>query len=156
MVSFEDATNTSFLHVPYRGVSPVVNAILTGEVDTAFVTPHIVVQLAQVGKVKILGAASLQRMEIVSDVPTFTEQGIKGFAGGNWYGFVAPHGVPDVEKSRLASELKKIAASPAFLTHTKSLGVEAEYLDGAAFAEFLKKENARWDALLKARNIEIP
>ena len=62
MASFEDATKTSFLHVPYRGVGPAVNALLTGEVDTAFVTPHIVVGLQKAGNVKILGAASLQRM----------------------------------------------------------------------------------------------
>ena len=156
MVSFEEATKTSFLHVPYRGVSPVVNAILTGEVDTAFVTPHIVVELQKAGKVQILGAASLQRMAIVPDVPTLTEQGVDGFVGGNWYGVVAPRGIPEAEKTRLASELRTIAASPAFLTHTKSLGVDAEYLDAAGFAAFLAKENARWAALIKARNIEVP
>jgi tripartite-type tricarboxylate transporter receptor subunit TctC len=156
MASFEEATHTSFLHVPYRGVSPVVNAILTGEVDTAFVTPHIVIELQRAGKVKILGAASLQRMEIVADVPTLTEQGIKGFVGGNWYGLVAPRGIHEMEKGRLASDLQQIAASPEFLAHTKSLGIEAEYLDAAAFAAFLEKENARWAALIKSRNIEIP
>jgi tripartite-type tricarboxylate transporter receptor subunit TctC len=156
MASFEEETKTSFLHVPYRGVSPVVNALLTGEVDTAFVTPHIVVELQKAGKVKILGAASLQRMEIVSDVPTFTEQGIAGFVGGNWYGVVAPRGMPEAGKARLASELKKIAASQAFLAHVKSLGVEADYRDAAGFAEFLAKENQRWGSLIKARNIEIP
>jgi len=156
MVSFEEATKTSFLHVPYRGVSPVVNALLTGEVDAAFVTPHIVFELRNAGKLKILGAASLQRMAIVSDVPTFTEQGIDGFTGGNWYGMVAPRGIPEAEKKRLASELQTIAASPAFLAHAKSLGVDADYRDAAGFAEFLAMENERWGALIKARNIEVP
>jgi tripartite-type tricarboxylate transporter receptor subunit TctC len=156
MVSFEEATKTSFLHVPYRGVSPVVNALLTGEVDAAFVTPHIVFELRNAGKLKILGSASLQRMAIVSDVPTFSEQGIDGFTGGNWYGVVAPRGIPDAEKKRLASELQTIAASPAFLAHVKSLGVDAEYLDAASFGDFLKKENERWGTLIKARNIEVP
>ena len=156
MVSFEEATKTSYLHVPYRGVSPVVNALLTGEVDAAFVTPHIVFELRNAGKLKILGSASLQRMAIVSDVPTFTEQGIDGFTGGNWYGVVAPRGIPDAEKKRLADELQAIAASQAFLAHVKSLGVDAEYLDATGFADFLKKENQRWGALIKARNIEVP
>lgn len=156
MVSLEDATKTSFLHVPYRGVSLAVNALLTGEVDAAFVTPHIVVELQKAGSVKILGAASLQRMSLVPDVPTFTEQGVSGFVGGNWYGVVAPRGIPDAVKARLAGELKKIAASPAFLAHATSLGVDADYRDAAGFAEFLAKENERWGALIKARNIEIP
>jgi tripartite-type tricarboxylate transporter receptor subunit TctC len=156
LASFEDATKTSFLHVPYRGVGPAVNALLTGEVDAAFVTPHIVVGLQQAGNVKILGAASLQRMSVVPDVPTFTEQGIDGFAGGNWYGVVAPRGIPDAVKARLVDEITKIAASPPFLAHAKSLGVDAEYRDAAGFAEFLAKENERWGNLIKARNIEVP
>ena len=156
LASFEDVTKTSFLHVPYRGVSPAVNALLTGEVDAAFVTPHIVIGLQKAGNVKILGAASLQRMSIVPDVPTFTEQGINGFVGGNWYGVVAPRGIPEAVKARLAGEITKIAASPPFLAHAKSLGVDAEYLDAAGFAEFLTKENERWRTLIKARNIEIP
>ena len=57
---------------------------------------------------------------------------INGFVGGNWYGIVAPHGIPDAVKARLADEIKKIAASPAFLAHARSLGVEADYRDGAA------------------------
>jgi len=156
LASFEDVTRTSFLHVPYRGVSPAVNALLTGEVDAAFVTPHIVVGLQKAGNVKILGAASLQRMPTVPDVPTFTEQGVKGFVGGNWYGVVAPRGIPDAVKARLADELTRIAASPPFLAHVKSLGVDADYRDAAGFAEFLAKENERWGTLIKARNIEIP
>jgi tripartite-type tricarboxylate transporter receptor subunit TctC len=156
MASFEEATKTSFLHVPYRGVGPVVNALLTGEVDAAFVTPNVVVGLQKAGNVRILGSASLQRMSIVPDIPTFTEQGIDGFVGGNWYGIVGPHGIPEAVKTRLASELKKIAESQPFLTHAKALGVDADYRDAAGFAEFLAKESQRWGALIKSRNIEIP
>ena len=98
----------------------------------------------------------MQRMPIVPEVPTFTEQGINGFVGGNWYGVVAPRGIPDAVKARLVDELTRIAASPPFLAHARSLGVDAEYLDAAGFAEFLAKENERWGTLIKARNIEIP
>ena len=157
MVSFEEATKTSYLHVPYRGVSPVVNALLTGEVDAAFVTPHIVFELRNAGKLKILGSASLQRMAIVSDVPTFTEQGIDGFTGGNWYGVVAPRGIPDAERKRLADELQAIAASPAFLAHVKSLGVDAEYLDAAGLCRFpQRRRTSAGERSSRRRNIEVP
>jgi tripartite-type tricarboxylate transporter receptor subunit TctC len=156
MVSLEEATKTSFLHVPYRGVSPAVNAILTGEVDAAFVTPHIVVGLQKAGNVKILAAAALKRMPVVPDVATFTELGIDGFVGGNWYGIVAPRGIPEAVKARLAAELKKIAQSQSFLSHAQSLGVDPDYRDGAGFAEFLAAENQRWGGLIRSRNIEIP
>lgn len=156
MASFEDATQIRVLHVPHRGVGPAVNGLLTGEVDAAFVTPHIVIGLREAGNVKILGAASPRRMSIVPDVPTFTEQGIDGFVAGNWYGVVVPHGVPDAVTQRLSRELQKIAQSPAFLGQVRSLGVEADYRDAAGFAEFLTREDERWRALLKARNVEVP
>ena len=86
-------------------------------------------------------------------MPTFTEQGINGFVGGNWYGVVAPRGIPDAVKARLADEMTRIVASPPFLAHARSLGVDAAYPDAAGFAEFLAKENERWGPLIKARNI---
>jgi tripartite-type tricarboxylate transporter receptor subunit TctC len=156
MAALEQATGTSFLHVPYRGVGPVVNALLTQEIDAAFVTPHIVVGLQKDGKVKILGAAARQRMALVPDVPTFTEQGINGFVGGNWYGIVAPHGIPEPVQAKLASALRKIVASPSFQQQEKTLGIDADYLDPAPFSEFLAAENQRLGALIKARNIVVP
>jgi tripartite-type tricarboxylate transporter receptor subunit TctC len=156
MAALEEATGTSFLDVPYRGVGPVVNALLTQEIDAAFVTPHIVVGLQKDAKVKILGAASPQRLALVPDVPTFTEQGIKGFVGGNWYGIVAPHGIPAPVQAKLASALQKIAASPSFRQQAKTLGIDADYLGPAQFSAFLAAENQRLGALIKARNIVVP
>jgi tripartite-type tricarboxylate transporter receptor subunit TctC len=156
MAALEEATGTRFLHVPYRGVGPVVNALLTQEIDAAFVTPHIVVGLQKDAKVKILGAASRQRIALVPDVPTFTEQGIKGFVGGNWYGIVAPHGIPQPVQAKLASALQKIVASPSFQQQEKTLGIDADYLDPAQFSDFLAAENQRLGALIKARHIEVP
>ena len=156
MAALEEATGTSFLHVPYRGVGPVVNALLTQEIDAAFVTPHIVVGLQKDGKLKILGAAAPRRMALAPDVPTFTEQGIKGFVGGNWYGIVAPHGIPQPVQAKLASALQKITASPSFQQQAKTLGIDADYLDPAQFSAFLAAENQRLGALIKARNIVLP
>ena len=156
MAALEEATGTSFLHVPYRGVGPVVNALLTQEIDAAFVTPHIVVGLQKDGKVKILGAAAPRRMALAPDVPTFTEQGIEGFVGGNWYGIVAPRGIPQPVQAKLASALQNIAASPSFRQQAKTLGIDADYLDPTQFSAFLAAENQRLGALTKARNIVLP
>ena len=69
---------------------------------------------------------------------------------------MAPRGIPDAIKQRLARELQRIAASPVFVAHTKAIGVDIEYLDAEGFAGFLTKENERWGSLVKSRNIEIP
>lgn len=154
LAEFEERTNTSFVHVPYRGVSPAVNAILTSEVDIAFVTPHIVVNHQKEGKAQIIGTAATQRMPIVPDTLTFGEQGIADFTGGNWYGVVAPRGIPAEAKALLEKEMKRIAASDIFARHASGIGIAVEYLDSAQFDAFLKSENERWDGIVKSRKIE--
>jgi tripartite-type tricarboxylate transporter receptor subunit TctC len=153
--AFELASGASLLHVPYRGLSPVVNALLTGEIDAAFVSANSVVGLQQHGQVKILGAASLKRLPAAPDVPTFTEQGINGFIGGNWYGVVGPKGLaPDV-KERLAEEVRKIVASRAFAEKAAASSLEVRYIEADAFSEFLRMERAKWGEIVMREHIEV-
>lgn len=155
LAAFEEKTGTSFLHVPYRGVTPAVNAILTGEIDAAFVSPNSVLGFAKNDQAKILGSASLQRPSIAPDVPTFAEMGIKDFVGGNWYGIVAPHGLPAEVKKRLESEIQKIAVSDNFAQRTVPTGIVVDYLDAGQFADFLRSENERWSKTVLERKIEV-
>jgi tripartite-type tricarboxylate transporter receptor subunit TctC len=155
LASLEAVTGTSFLHVPYRGSSPTVNALLTGEVDVAFVTPHFLVDLRKNGQVKILGAATKARVPTVPDVPTIIEQGIPDFIWGGWTGVVAPKGIPPEIKQRLVAALEKIVHSDVFTTRAVALGVNVEFLNADQFAEFLRSENERWGKVARERKIEV-
>ncbi len=155
LVALEEKTGASFLHVPYRGVAPAINAILTGEIDAAFVSPNTVIGMEKNGQAKILGAASLQRLPIAPDVPTFAEQGFMDFANGNWYGIVAPRGLPPEIRKRLEDEIQKIALSDTFLQRTAPIGLVVEYLDSSHFSDFLRQENDRWGKTVAAHKIEV-
>lgn len=155
LVALEEKTGASFLHVPYRGVAPAINAILTGEIDAAFVSPNTVIGMEKNGQAKILGAASLQRLPIAPDVPTFAEQGFMDFANGNWYGIVAPRGLPPEIRKRLEDEIQKIALSDTFLQRTAPTGLVVEYLDSSHFSDFLRQENDRWGKTVAAHKIEV-
>ncbi len=155
LAALEEETGASFLHVPYRGLTPAVNAILTGEIDAVFVSPNSVVGVAQNGQAKILGAASLKRLAVVPNVPTFAEQGIMNIVNGNWYGIVAPRGLPADIKKRLEIEIAKIASSETFIQRSTSAAVEVRYLDAVEFARFLRSENDRWGKIIEARQIKV-
>ncbi|MFT4116822.1 Bug family tripartite tricarboxylate transporter substrate binding protein [Bradyrhizobium sp.] len=153
--AFELASGAKVLHVPYRGLSPVINALLTGEIDAAFVSANSAVGLQQSGQLKILGAASANRLPLVPDVPTFTEQGMAGFTGGNWYGVVAPKGLaPDVKK-RLVEEVQKIAHSDSFIQKAVASSLEMRYLEADAFADFLRAERAKWGEIVAKEEIQV-
>lgn len=155
LAALEEETGASFLHVPYRGLTPAVNAILTGEIDAVFVSPNSVVGIAESGQAKILGAASLKRQAVVPNVPTFAEQGIMNIVNGNWYGLVAPRGLPADIKKRLEIEIAKIASSGTFIERSTAAAVEVRYLDAVEFEKFLRSENDRWRKIIDARQIKV-
>ncbi|MEO5695198.1 MAG: tripartite tricarboxylate transporter substrate binding protein [Usitatibacter sp.] len=155
LATFEKLTGTSFIHAPFQGVSPAVNALVGGQVDIAFVNAYNVEQHRKAGKVKILGVAGPKRLHTIADVPTMEEQGIRGLYAGNWYGFVTPRGVPVAARQKLAAELQKIGNSPAFLEKVHSMGVESEFRDATQFAEFLREEGQRLGEVVRDKRIEL-
>jgi tripartite-type tricarboxylate transporter receptor subunit TctC len=155
LAALEEKTGASFLHVPYRGLTPAVNAILTGEIDAAFVSPNSVLGIEKNGQAKLLGAASLRRPAVAPNVPTFAEQGITEFINGNWYGIVAPRGLPAEIKKRLEDEIRNIAGSELFAQRSSPAAIEVRYLDAVQFAEFMRSENERWSKIVEARKIKV-
>lgn len=155
LATFEKLTGTNYIHVPFQGVAPAVNALLGGQVDLAFVNAYNVEAHRKAGKVKILGVAGPDRLHTIADVPTMAEQGIEGLHAGNWYGFVTPHGVPAAAREKLAAELKKVAQSQAFQEKVYSMGVQTEYRDPAQFSAFLKEEGQRLGEVVRDKGIEL-
>jgi tripartite-type tricarboxylate transporter receptor subunit TctC len=155
LATFETLTGTSYIHVPFQGVSPAVNALIGGQVDLAFVNAYNVEPHRKTGKVKILAVAGPDRLHTIADVPTMAEQGVQDMNAGNWYGFVTPHGVPAAVRERLAAEFQKIARSKAFEDKAYAMGVQTEFRDAAQFSAFLKEEGARLGQVVRDKNIEL-
>jgi tripartite-type tricarboxylate transporter receptor subunit TctC len=154
LATFETLTGTSYIHVPFQGVAPAVNALLGGQVDIAFVNAYNVEAHRKAGRVKILGVAGPARLHTIADVPTMTEQGV-AMQAGNWYGFVTPHGVPAATRDKLAAEFRKIAQSKAFQDKAYAMGVEADFRDAAQFGAFLRQEGERLGQVVRDKNIEL-
>ena len=155
LATFETLTGTSYIHAPFQGVAPAVNALIGGQVDIAFVNAFNVEQHRKNGKVKILGVAGPKRLHTIADVPTMAEQGIEGLHAGNWYGFVTPKGVPVAARQKLAAELQKIGNSQAFQEKVFSMGVESDFRDPAQFSDFLKAEGTRLGDVVRDKGIEL-
>ena len=82
------------LHVPYKGASPAVQAVIAGQVQMFCgnlppAIPHI-----KSGKLRALGVTTLKRSPELPDVPTIDESGYKGFESVAWFAFFAPKGTP--------------------------------------------------------------
>jgi tripartite-type tricarboxylate transporter receptor subunit TctC len=82
---FNRRAGLKLVFVPFKGTAPAVAAVLGGDVQVTFVSmgPHL--EFVRAGKLRILGAATPQRMPYLPDVPTFAEQGFPGFETSTWF-----------------------------------------------------------------------
>ena len=142
------------LHVPYKGASPVVQALLSGELYSTFgpltpLLPHI-----RSGKLRMLGMVGSTRFRMLPDVPTISESGLKGFALDSWFGIFAPAGTPRPIVNRLNTELNRVARDPQFVTEKllpagiEGVGSTPEHLAGV-----LKADIAKYAKLVKDARI---
>jgi tripartite-type tricarboxylate transporter receptor subunit TctC len=133
---FKLATGVKVLDVPYKGAAPVIQALLSKEIDMAFVPlAASVIDLIKTGKIKAIGVANTQRNPYLPDVPTLSEgRHLKNFVYSAWAGVFVPRAVPEATTQALSKHLGEIVSSDEFqkfLQDSAALPVKALTLDQA-------------------------
>jgi tripartite-type tricarboxylate transporter receptor subunit TctC len=105
---FKMLTGTKMLHVPYKGTSPALTAILSGETQASVVALPGAVPHIRSGKLRALGVTSAKRASNMKEIPTMIEAGVKDFDFETWYGLFAPAGVSRDIVNRLNGSTNKI------------------------------------------------
>ena len=90
--SFIMQTKIAMTHIPYKGTSPALTALLGGDIDVLFDTVSTSAPFIKTGKLRALAVAAKNRSSLLPDVPTMTQAGVTGFEAGTWYGILAPAG----------------------------------------------------------------
>jgi tripartite-type tricarboxylate transporter receptor subunit TctC len=93
--------------IPYKGSAPSEIAIMSNEVDVAFLSVPVIAAHVRAGKMKALGVGTLKRSALLPEVATLAEQGLTGFEFGNWHGLFVPAGTPDRIVRRLNREVHR-------------------------------------------------
>lgn len=91
--------------IPYKGSAPSEIALMSSEVDVAFLSVPVVAPHVRSGKMKALGVGTFKRSTLLPDVATLAEQGLTGFEFSNWHGLFVPAGTPDRIVRRLNKEV---------------------------------------------------
>jgi len=153
MELFKDLTGTNLLHVPYKGSAGAVTDTLGGQINMMFMPIHVAMPFVKAGRLKALAVGSPQRHPTAPDLPTLQEAGIKGADVGMWYGFLAPKGTPAPVVSQLDGELRAILALPEIKTTFSTQGMDAASSTPAELIALMRREDARWSAIIKKNNI---
>jgi tripartite-type tricarboxylate transporter receptor subunit TctC len=130
--------------VPYKGAALYLIDLLAGHIDFAYVqifqaTPHV-----RAGKLRAFAVTAAARSQLLPEVATASEQGVKGFSSYNWNGILAPAGTPAAVIERLHAVLVKPLTDPAVRKQLQDVGYEVAGDGPPQFATFMRSETEKW------------
>ena len=141
-------------HVPYRGSSPLVAAMLAQEVDFGFDTTATSTAHAQSGAIKALAVTTGRRASALPAVPTLKESGMPDYDLGIWFGLFVPAKTPPEITLRLTEALEQ-TRTPQTEERLKTAFVDSLHIPRAEAGDWVKASAARWQAIARDARIAI-
>ncbi|VTU38928.1 Argininosuccinate lyase [Variovorax sp. RA8] len=153
--SFRQLAKVDMLHVPFKGPSEAVQALLGGYVSAMFATTSVAVPLVNAGKLRAMAVTSPARLAALPSVPTMAESGIPGFDLKEWEGIVAPAGTPRDIIAKWNEELTRIMQLPQIREKLSELGMEAAPPNSPdQFSTLMRAELQRWTQFVKTTGLK--
>jgi len=140
-------------HIPYRGDAPMLTALLSGDVQIAFMPQSTGSTQVESGQVRGLAVTGRKRWPSLPNVPTMTEAGVNGMEDGSWYGLFVPAGTPGSIVQALQKAMVATLADPGVSERIRSTGQEPVGSPTADFQAFFKSEVARFARVIEAAKI---
>jgi tripartite-type tricarboxylate transporter receptor subunit TctC len=150
-----NTTRTDLVHVPYKGGAPALTDLMSGQLQFFFGVAVSSMPLIKAGKVRALAVTSRKRSVFMPDLPTVAESGVPGYSVDNWYGVLAPAGIPREVASRLERELAGALAQPDLKERLARDGSDAMGGTSTAFAMLIRSDLAQWRRVINETGIKV-
>lgn len=137
-------SKTQLLHVPYRGDSGSLAALLAGDIPMIIAPPTAVMANIKAGKLRALASTGPQRWSVLPEVPTVSEQGVSGYDVRSWAGLMAPAGTPRAVIDRLHGEVQKALGVPAVKTRLEEMGGEVRGSSPEEMKNLVASQTQKW------------
>jgi tripartite-type tricarboxylate transporter receptor subunit TctC len=149
------AADIKMTHVPYRGQTPAITDVLSGQIPLAFTTTAGVTDFVETGKLNLLATFGQERDEQFPNTPTPTEAGYPSVVVVGWSGLLAPAGVPPHIIGKLHGGMAKALAMPDVKEAILKQGSKAVSSSSPqAFERYIKSEAEKFQPVIKAAGLE--
>jgi len=148
-------TGIDLLHVPYKGTSPLLVDLFSGQVSLNFTSMPAVLPHVRTGKLRGVAVGSASRSSAAPEVPTVAESGVPGFEYVAWYGLFAPAETPQAIVSRINSQVVKALSDPDLSQRLARQGAEPSPSTPDGLAKYMREDHERWKKVIKTANIRV-
>jgi tripartite-type tricarboxylate transporter receptor subunit TctC len=141
-------------HVPYRGDSASITAVLSGEVPLAITAGNVALPFLEAGQIQLLAVTGPSRSARLPGVPSVAEAALPGYDASTWAGLLAPRGTRPEVVARLNAAANQALRDETVQARLAEL-VDGEVVGGTpeAMRALMVAEIARWSALIRERSI---
>ncbi len=154
MEDFKQRTGAQILHVPYKGATPAITALIRGEVQVVIVNLSSIAAYVKAGNVRIIAAAGAQRTPLRPDLPTVAESGVPGFSTGAWWGLFGPANMPRPVLDKIRTDVERALATPEARTLFETNTFELVQKTPEQFVQFIHDDLDNWARQIKAAGIQ--
>jgi tripartite-type tricarboxylate transporter receptor subunit TctC len=141
---FKARTHTDIVHVPYKGTSPSLTAVVAGEVQFSFANVPAILGHVKSGRLRPLAVVGAKRSELMPDVPTMKEAGVEGVEMPVWYALLAPAGTPQEIINALHAAVVRATRDADFRKRLQEQGTDPVANTPQEFAHMLREDIARY------------
>jgi tripartite-type tricarboxylate transporter receptor subunit TctC len=141
--------------VHYRGAAPALTDVIAGHVNAVIMGPSVALNSVKDGKLKMLAFGSEKRLPQFPDVPTIAET-VPGYEASVSFGLFAAAGTPAPIIKKANADVQKIVSDPEVQkTYLERFALQP--VPGAldAFAEYLRKDSAKWREVIRKARVKI-
>ncbi|MBP0495587.1 Bug family tripartite tricarboxylate transporter substrate binding protein [Pararoseomonas indoligenes] len=147
-------TGASFLHVPFTGAAPAVQAVLASQVDVMVLPAGAAAAMARNGGTRVLAVASPARLPLVPEVPTLAELGLP-LSLSLWQAVYVPARTPAPVIAQLNGALRQAMQAPGFVELVQTQAGRPEPGSPEELAAFERSERQAWGAVVRELDIHL-
>ena len=152
---FQTTAGVKMTHVPYKGSSPALTDLISGNLDLAFYYAAVVLPFVQSGKLKALAVTGDKRWPELPGVPTFIETGYLKDNYDSVFGIVAPTGTPQPVIEQLNRSINDGLNSPDVRDGLAKLGIEPNPGSVKDFSDYIAEATPRWTEIVRVTGIKV-
>ena len=133
----------TYLHVPYKGVAPVLTDIISGRIDSTITSFVSIKPYVDTGRLKLLAIGRATRSPKYPDYPTIAET-LPGYENSGWFGFIGPAGMSREQVVLLNKEMNRAVMLPDVREKLDSYGLEIHTESPEYFGNVLRRDMEKW------------